>query len=132
MHKYENVFRDFPHGRPLDRGVDHKIGLEEGTSPIQIPPYIHPKNFRDDIDNTIQELLDLGLIRPSSRPYASSVVLVKKKDGTLRMCIDFRYLNKSNIKNRYPIPRIDDLMMSYLELINFLKLTLDLVITKFG
>ena len=52
----------------------------------------------------------MGLIRPSSSPYASSVVLVKKNDGTLRMCIDFRALNKKAIKNRYPIPRIDELM----------------------
>ena len=52
----------------------------------------------------------MGLIRPSSSPYASSVVLVKKKDGTLRMCIDFRALNKKTIKNRYPIPRIDEIM----------------------
>ena len=110
MHKYEKVFRDLPHGRPPDRGVEHNIILEEGTSPIQIPPYIHPKKFRDEIEKAIQGLLDLGLIRPSSSPYASSVVLVKKKDGTLRTCIEFRSLNKKTIKNRYLIPRIDELM----------------------
>ena len=58
----------------------------------------------------IQEILELVLIRERSSPYASSVVLVKKKDGTLRMCIDFRDLNKNTIKNIYPIPRIDELM----------------------
>ena len=84
--------------------------MEEGNSAIQIPPYRHPKKFRDEIENTIQELLDLGLIRPSSNPYASSVVLVKKKDGTLRMCIEFRDLNKKTINNRYHIPRIDEIM----------------------
>jgi hypothetical protein len=52
----------------------------------------------------------MGHIRPSSNPFASSVVLVKKKDGTLRMCIDYRALNKKTIKNRYPIPRINELM----------------------
>ena len=109
LHKYEKVFRDLPHGRPPDRGVEHNIVLE-GTSPIQIPPYRHPKKFRDKIEKNIQELLELRHIRPSSIPYASSVVLVKKKDGTLRMCIDFRDLNKKTIKNRYPIPRIDELM----------------------
>ena len=87
LHKYEKNFKDLPHGRPPDRGVEHNIVLEEGTSPIQIPPYRHPKNFIEYIENTIQELLDLGLIKPSSSPYASSVVLVKKKYGTLRMCI---------------------------------------------
>ena len=80
MKKYEKVFRDLPHGRPPDRGVEHNIVLEEGNSPIQIPPYRNTKNFRDDIEKAIQELLELGLIRPSSIPYASSVVLVKKKD----------------------------------------------------
>ena len=60
--------------------------------------------------NSIQELLDLGLIRQSSSPYASSVVLVKKNDGTLRMCIEFRALNKKNIKNIYPIHRIYEVM----------------------
>ena len=54
FHKYEKVFRDLPHGRPPDRGVEHNIVLEEGTSPIQIPPYRHPKKFRDEIENTIQ------------------------------------------------------------------------------
>ena len=54
--------------------------------------------------------MELDLIRPSSIPYASSVVMVKKKDGTLRMCIDFGALNKKTVKNRYPIPRIDELM----------------------
>ena len=52
----------------------------------------------------------LGHIRPSTSPFASSIVLVKKKDGTLRMCIDYRALNKKTLKNRYPIPRIDELM----------------------
>ena len=109
FYKYEKVFRDLPHGRPPDREVEHNIVFEEGTSPIQIPPYRHPKKFWDEIYKSIRELLDLGLIIPSSIPYASSVVLVKKKDGILRMCIDFRDLNKKTIKNRYPIPRIDEL-----------------------
>ena len=110
LQKYEFFFRDLPHGRPPDRGVEHNIVLEEGTSPIQIPHYINPKKFIDDIEKDIQELLELGLIRPRSSPYASSIVLVKKKYGTLRMCIDFSDLNKKTIKNRYPIPRIDELM----------------------
>ena len=107
---YEIVFRDLPHGRPHDRGVDHNIVLEKGTPPIQITPYRHTNKFRDDIEKAIQEILELGLIRPRSIPYASSVVLVKKKHGTLRMCIDFRDLNKKNIKNRYPITRIYELI----------------------
>ena len=57
----------------------------------------------------LQELLDLGFIRPSLSPWGAPILFVKKKDGTLRMCIDYRELNKLTIKNKYPLPRIDDL-----------------------
>jgi hypothetical protein len=74
------------------------------------PPYRHPRRFKDEIEKEIKELLAMGHIRPSSNPFASSVVLVLKKDGTMRMCIDYRALNKKTIKNWYPIPHIDELM----------------------
>ena len=86
------------------------IELEAGTILIKIHPYKHPKRFKDEIENTIKELLELGLIRPSSSPFSSSMVLVKKKYGTLGMCIDYRALNRKTINNRHPIPRIDELM----------------------
>eukprot|EP00253_Pinus_taeda_P014803 PITA_14803 len=70
-------------------------------------PYRHPKAYRDEIEQAIHELLALGHIRPSSSPFASSIVLVKKKDWTLRICIDYRALNKKTMKN--PIPCIYDL-----------------------
>ena len=73
-------------------------------------PYRHPKAYRDEIEKSIQELLALGHIRPNTIPFASSVVLVKKNDGTLRMCIEYRALNKKTMKNRYPIPMMDELM----------------------
>ena len=72
-------------------------------------PYRHPKAYQDEIERAIQELLALGHIRPSTSPFASSVVLVKK-DDTFRMCIQYMTLNKKNLKNRYPIPRMDELM----------------------
>ena len=74
------------------------------------PPYRHPRRFKDEIEKAIKELLAMGHIIPSSSPFASLVVLVLKKDGTMRMCIDYRALNKKTIKNRYPIPCIDELM----------------------
>eukprot|EP00253_Pinus_taeda_P036040 PITA_36040 len=89
---------------------------EVGTTGQTVHPEIqsildqHPKAYRDEIERAIQELLALGHIQPSTSPFASSVVLVKKKDDTLRMCIDYRGLNKKTLKNRYPIPRIDELM----------------------
>eukprot|EP00253_Pinus_taeda_P003924 PITA_03924 len=95
--------------QPPDRGFEHTIELEQGKQAVITTPYRHPKAYRDEIERAIQELLALGHIRPSTSPFASSVVLVKK-DGTLRMCIDYRALNKKTLKNRYPIPRIDELM----------------------
>jgi hypothetical protein len=71
-------------------------------------------NFRDEIEKAIKEWLVMGHIRPKMSPFASSIILVLKKDGTLRMCIDYRALKKKTIKNRYPIPRIDELMTSYM------------------
>ena len=97
-------------GVPSDRVFDNIIELEERAKPVITTPYIHPKKYKDEIEKAIKELLDMGHIRPNSSPFASSVVLVKKKDGTMRMCIDFRALNKKTIKNRYPIPRIDELL----------------------
>jgi hypothetical protein len=106
--KHMKVFGPIPPGKPPDRGFEHIIELEEGAKPVITTPYRHPKKFKDEIEKSIKELLDMGHIRPSFIPFASSVVLVKKKVGTMCMCIDYRALNKKNIKNRYPIPRIDD------------------------
>lgn len=108
--KHTKVFSDIPLGNPPDRGIEHIIELEEGTKPIMITPYWHPKRLKDEIEKTIKEIRAMGHIRPSRSPFASSVVLVKKKDGTLRMCIDYRMLNIRTIKNRYPIPCIDELL----------------------
>jgi hypothetical protein len=86
------------------------LRLEAGATPVITAPYRHPNKFKDEIEKAIKELLAMGHIRPSRSPFASSVVLVLKKDDTLRMCIDYRALNKKTIKNHYPIPRIDELM----------------------
>jgi hypothetical protein len=110
LHKHKRVFEPIPPGQPPDRGFEHIIELEEGAKPVITTPYRHPKKHKDEIESAIKELLAMGHIRPSSSPFASSVVLVKKKDGTMRMCIDYRALNKRTIKNRYPIPRIDELL----------------------
>jgi hypothetical protein len=108
--KHSKVFGPIPPGVPSDRGFEHIIELEEGAKQVITTPYRHPNKYKDEIEKEIKELLDMGHIRPSSSPFASLVVLVKKKDGTMHMCIDFRTLNKKTIKNRYPIPRIDELL----------------------
>jgi hypothetical protein len=121
---HSKVFEPIPPGPPPDRGFEHIIELEEGAKPVITTPYRHPKRYKDEIEKAIKELLDMGHIRPSSSPFASSVVLVKKKDGTMRMCIDYRALNKKTIKNRYPIPRIDELLDELHGAIYFTKIDL--------
>ena len=89
LNKHDRVFGSIPPGRPPDRGFEHIIELEEGVQAVITTPYRHPKAYKDEIEKAIRELLEMGHIRPSSSPFASSVVLVKKKDGTMRMCIDY-------------------------------------------
>jgi len=110
LDRHHKVFGPIPLGVPLDREFEHIIKLEAGAKLVITTPYRHPKKYKDEIEKAIKELLDMGHIRPSSSPFASSVVLVKKKDRMMRMCIDFQALNKKTIKNRYPIPRIDELL----------------------
>ena len=108
--KYDRVFSDIPPRRPPNRGIENIIELEEGAKPMMVTPYRHPKRLKDEIEKTSKELLAISHIRPSKSHFAYSIVLVNKKDGTLRMCIDYRVLNKKTIKNRYSIPRIDELI----------------------
>jgi hypothetical protein len=110
INKHSKVFGPIPPGVPPDRGFVHIIDLEEGEKPVITMPYRHPNKYKDEIKKAIKDILDMGHIKPSSIPFSSSVVLVKKKDGTMCMCIDFRELNKKTIKYRYPIPRIDELL----------------------
>jgi hypothetical protein len=124
LDKHHKVFGPIPPGVPPDRGFEHIIELEGGAKPVITTPYRHSKKYKDEIEEAIKELLDMGHIRPSTSPFASSIVLVKKKDGTMRMCIDFRALNKKTIKNRYPIPRIDALLDELHGAIYFTKIDL--------
>jgi hypothetical protein len=93
------VFGSIPIGGPLDIGFEHVIELEEGENPLITTPYRHPNNFRDEIKKVIQELLGMGHTQPSSSPFSFLVVLVRKKDGMMKMCINYRDLNKKTIKN---------------------------------
>ena len=104
------MFEEIPPGLPPKRGFEHIIELEKDAKPVITTPYRHPQKYKDEIEKAIQELLAMGHIQPSSSPFASPVVLVKKKDGTMRMCIDYGALNKKTIKNHYPIPRVDELI----------------------
>lgn len=93
-----------PPPRPL---FDHKIPLKDQTVPINIRPYRYSLAQKDIIEQLTQELLDQGVIRDSNSPFVAPIVLVKKKDGGHRMCVGFRALNKSTVKDKLPIPIIE-------------------------
>ncbi|GJW22253.1 putative reverse transcriptase domain-containing protein [Tanacetum coccineum] len=99
---------DLP-GLPLARLVEFQIDLIPGAAPVARAPYRLAPSEMKELSEQLQELSDKGFIRPSSSPWGAPVLFVKKKDGSFRMCIDYRELNKLTVKNRYPLPRIDDL-----------------------
>ena len=107
--EYVDVFPDELPGLPPHRVVDFGIELHPGTSPISMTPHRMAPVELLELRVQLQELLDKGFIRPSTSPWGAPVLFVKKKDKTLRLCIDYRQLNRVTIKNRYPLPRIDDL-----------------------
>ncbi|KAI3809549.1 hypothetical protein L1987_25526 [Smallanthus sonchifolius] len=106
---YPEVFPEDLPGLPPPRQVEFRIDLVPGAAPVARSPYRLAPSEMQELSNQLQELLDKGFIRPSFSPWGAPVLFVKKKDGTFRMCIDYRELNKLTIKNRYPLPRIDDL-----------------------
>ena len=107
--EYVNVFPDELPGLPPHRDVDFGIELHPGIPPISMTPHRMAPVVLQELRVQLQELLDKGFIRPSTSPWGAPVLFAKKKDKTLRPCIDYRQLNRVTIKNRYPLPRIDDL-----------------------
>ncbi|XP_042012315.1 uncharacterized protein LOC121760756 [Salvia splendens] len=108
--EFPDVFPDTLPGLPPDRQVEFTIDLEPGSAPVSKAPYRMAPKELDELKVQLQELLDLGFIRPSVSPWGAPVLFVKKKDGTMRMCVDYRELSKLTLKNKYPLPRIDDLL----------------------
>ncbi|KAJ9535195.1 hypothetical protein OSB04_un001722 [Centaurea solstitialis] len=109
VREFPEVFPEELPGLPPQRQVEFHIDLVLGAGPIAKSPYRLAPSEMQELSSQLQELLDKGFIRPSSSPWGAPVLFVKKKDGSFRMCIDYRELNKITIKNRYPLPRIDDL-----------------------
>ncbi|GJR09001.1 putative reverse transcriptase domain-containing protein [Tanacetum coccineum] len=110
------IVQDFPEvfpedlpGLPPTRQVEFQIDLVPGAAPVARAPYRLAPSEMKELSEQLKELSDKGFIRPSSSPWGAPVLFVKKKDGSFRMCIDYRELNKLTVKNRYPLPRIDDL-----------------------
>ncbi|GJU64242.1 putative reverse transcriptase domain-containing protein [Tanacetum coccineum] len=106
---FPEVFPEYLSGLPPTRQVEFQIDLMPGAAPVARAPYRLAPSEMKELSKQLQELSDEGFIRPSSSPWGALVLFVKKKDGSFRMCIDYRELNKLTVKNRYPLPRIDDL-----------------------
>ena len=107
--EFPDVFLDDISGLPPDRVIEFVIELVPGTEPISIPPYRMALAELKELMAQLEELLSKGFIRPSTSLWGAPVLFVKKKDGSLRLCIDYRQLNQVTIRNQYPLPRIDEL-----------------------
>ncbi|KAL8126782.1 hypothetical protein AgCh_013900 [Apium graveolens] len=124
VNEFEDVFLENLSGLPPDREIEFAIELAPETAPVSKASYQLALVEMKKLASQLQELLDNGMIRPSVSPWRALVLFVKKKDGGMRLCIDYRELNKLTIKNRYPLPRIDDLFNQLKGAIHFSKIDL--------
>lgn len=109
LQQFDDVFAP-PTGLPPVRACDHQIPLVPGAKPVYIRPYRYAPALKDEIERQITDMLQSGIIQPSTSPFSSPVLLVKKKDNTWRFCVDFRHLNAMTQKGKYPVPIIDELL----------------------
>ncbi|KAD7478366.1 hypothetical protein E3N88_01502 [Mikania micrantha] len=109
LDEFQDIF-EVPKGLPPSRDCDHKIKLKDDSIQLNLKPYRYPAAQKNIIEQMTQELLDSGFIRNSTSSFAAPVVLVKKKDGSWRMCVDYRRLNAATVKDVYPIPLIEELL----------------------
>ena len=107
--EYPDVFPEDLPGMPPDRDIEFSIDLLPGTAPISQRPYRMDVKDLSELKKQIEELLAKGFIHPSSSPWGAPIIFYYKKDGSRRMCVDYRALNDVTIKNKYPLPRIEDL-----------------------
>jgi hypothetical protein len=108
--EFPDVFPEELTELPPDRDVEFVIELMLGTGPVAKSPYRMSSDELDELKKQLKKLLEQGFVRPSASPWGSPVLFVEKKDDTKRMCIDYHTLNSMTIKNKYPLPRIEDLL----------------------
>ncbi len=112
MTELVDTFQDLfvePHGMPPGRHLCHRIRLEHGISAVAVRPYRYAHVQKDELERQCDEMLQQGVIRPSSSAFSSPALLIKKKDGAWRFCIDYRALNDKTIKDKFPIPVAEEL-----------------------
>jgi hypothetical protein len=110
VNEYPDVFPDDLPGMPPDLDIEFSIELLPGTAPISKRPYRMDVKDLAELKKQIEELSSKRFIHPSSSPWGAPTLFVDKKDGSRRMCVDYRSLNEVTIKNKYPLPRIEDLL----------------------
>ena len=109
LEEFAIVFEE-PKGLPPCRGHEHQIILKPGTQPTCQRPYRYPYYQKTEIETIVKDLLEFGSIRNSQSHFASLVLLVRKADGSWRMCVDYRALNNDTVKDKFPIPMVDELL----------------------
>ena len=124
VNEFPDVFPDDHPSLSPDREINFTIDLAPGTEAVYKAPYrMAPVELRE-LKTQMQDLLDKGIIRPNVSPWGAPVLFVKRKDGNMRLCIDYRELKNLTIKNKYPLPRIDDLFDQLKGTIYFSKIDL--------
>jgi hypothetical protein len=109
IHDYDGLFQE-PRALPPSRIYDHAISLVPNATPVNCRPYRYSPKQKYEIERQVQSMLKVGTIVPSFSPFASPVLLVKKKDNSWRFCIDYRKLNNITVKNKFPLPIIDEFL----------------------
>lgn len=109
LDKHRSVFAE-PTQLPPVRRKEHSITLMNGAGPVNVRPYRYPHAYKEEMEKQVSKMLQSGLIRPSTSPYCSPVLQVKKKEGTYRFCVDYRALNKVTVADNFPITIIDQLL----------------------
>jgi hypothetical protein len=122
--RHSKVFEDIPKGLPPTQNHNHDIHLIHGSIPPNIRPYRYPYAQKSEIERMVEEMLEVGIIRPSQSSYSALVVMVFKKDGSWCMCPYYREINKITIKDKFPITVIDELLYELHGAIYFTKLDL--------
>jgi hypothetical protein len=124
VNEFSDVFLEDLPGMPPDRDIEFVIELKPGTAPIYKTLFRMTTPELAELKEHIKELLEKGFIHPSSSPWGAPMIFVSKKDGTQRLCVDYHALNEVTIKNKYPLPRIDDLFDQLCDACVFSKIDL--------